>query len=933
MFISLVSRYGMMPLGALLLCTHCVEDATAAVSQPIVFVSRSILDQGSVFYAPAKAMPGVGPHSRFRPAAPGKLLVREPNGTIRILIDGANPTGASLNLIDVNAPSVSYDGKRVVFSGLPASTAGPHSTEPGANPGAWRLYVINADGTGLRKVAIPEHTINLNYFIPGQSGIWLYDDTYPAWLPDGRLVFTSTRWLAYGQYSGMVGSNLFVVNADGTNLHRITSERSGADRPLIDPLTGRIVFARWWRNYRFPTDFLDTIPKDDGYARHQGLSTQFDPNPSPRTNQFDANMWTAASINPDGTDLRAFSLFFRGNENMNHYYGGAFSQDGSLYGNYFPMENMTEAAGFGGIRRVNRGAVRYDHIIGNTRRYEHPQITADSFGVETSPSGYAADPVVMADGTLLISLATGNHSSWTGADVKQDYGLFIINASGQGTPIPVYDNPGTAELQAQVLTPRPTPPIIPDTVSSVPSLLPPPATGPYDQDGTFTFNALNVYANGPVDMDIVNAPPIGSAAKIKFFIDHQRSSFGSFPHRDFPILIEDLPVAANGTVRSDRAPANVQLFEQLRDISGKLPATTKGIQPDGGAHVAGHNYGRPGTNARCVGCHAGHTLIPVPPNDADALWSNLAPGATVTASSQQNSFTNPQYVVDRRVKKATLDWSSAAGALNNQWLKLTFPVDVAVRTVRIYTGESCAIPNAIVRVFSDSSATQQVAQNTAGPISTSGTEVAFPDLKGRVVRVDLGSPSTACSGLSSLSVSEIEVIASGGLSGVVAPPPPPPPPPSPVGTTYRASADFSGVQGARGWYYLDSQGRRLTYDATRQAWYGIEPGLRIVKYGGGPGATLDAVRRWVAPAAGTVRITGEAYDPNNNGSGVTVLIRTGNTILFNKALTNGNRSGFAIDVTTTVKGGQALDFVINRGTDNLNIGDGTVFDPRITYTR
>ena len=35
--------------------------------------------------------------------------------------------------------------------------------------------------------------------------------------------------------------------------------------------------------------------------------------------------------------------------------GGAVSQDGTLYGNYSPMENMTEAAGFGGIRRVNQG--------------------------------------------------------------------------------------------------------------------------------------------------------------------------------------------------------------------------------------------------------------------------------------------------------------------------------------------------------------------------------------------------------------------------------------------------------------------------------------------------------------------------------------------------------------------------------------------------
>jgi len=742
--------------------TQLVSTVNAAVSQPIAFVSRQINDQGSVFYNPAKAMPGVGPHSRFRPAAPGKLLVREANGTIRTLIDGSNPTAANLNLIDVNAPNVSYDAQKIVFSGLPAPPSGQtYPTSPGANPGAWRLYVINADGTGLQKLAIPEQTINISYFIPGANGTWRYDDTYPCWLPDGRIVFTSTRWLTYGQYSGMVGSNLFVVNANGTGLHRITSERSGADRPIVDPLTGKIVFARWWRNYRFPTDLLDTVPTADGFARSLGLSTQFDPNPPTNTAQFEANMWTAASINPDGTDLAAFSLFFRGNETMNHYYGGTFSENGTLYGNYFPMENMTEAAGFGGIRKVNRGAVRYNHIIGNTRRYEHPQVTPTSFGVEVSPSGYAADPAVMADGTLLISLATGNHATLSSEDINQDYGLYNIGSTGAGTPILIYDNPGTAELQAQVLAVRPTPPIIVDTIVNTPSLLPPPATGPYDQDGTFTFHALNVYANGPVDMDIVNAPAVGSAAKIKFFIDHQRRSFGSFPSRDFPILLEELPVNPNGSVRSTNAPANVQLFEQLRDAGGAVPVTTKGIVKDGGAHVAGHNYGRPGANARCVGCHAGHTLIPVPASDADALWSNLAPGAAVTASSELNTFAKAQYVADRRAQKATINWSTAQGALSNQWVKLTFPADVVVRTVRLYGAGPCTIPTTTVRLFSDQAALLQVGQNTSGPPAVTGTDVAFGDLKSRVVRVELGNPGASCSSQSSLSLSEVEVIAAG----------------------------------------------------------------------------------------------------------------------------------------------------------------------------
>ncbi|MBM3395543.1 MAG: hypothetical protein FJY37_13095, partial [Betaproteobacteria bacterium] len=289
-----------------LVLAFALGSSQAAVTEPVVFVSRQISDQGSVFYTPASALPGVGPHGRFRPSSPGKLMVREVNGSLRVLVDGAAPAAANLHLIDVNAPSVSYDGRRILFSGLPAPVAGrSHPANPGEIVGAWRLYVINADGTGLRQVPIPEQTIPVSYFVPGASGTWRYDDTYPCWLPDGRIVFSSTRWLTFGQYSGMVGSNLFVVNADGSNLHRITSERSGADRPLVDPLTGRIVFARWWRNYRFPTDLLDTVRTTDGYARHLGLTTQFDPVPPANVGQFDANFWAAASINPDGTDLKA----------------------------------------------------------------------------------------------------------------------------------------------------------------------------------------------------------------------------------------------------------------------------------------------------------------------------------------------------------------------------------------------------------------------------------------------------------------------------------------------------------------------------------------------------------------------------------------------------------------------------------------------------
>jgi archaellum component FlaG (FlaF/FlaG flagellin family) len=189
----------------------------------IVFVSRRIPNTGSVYYPSGGSMPGVQPYSRFQVSAPGKLLVREADGTIRVLIDGTNPTAASLNLIDVNAPDVSFDATKIVFAGLPV---GSYSTAPMTNPGAWRLYVINVDGTGLHQLTFSDRNINLSQFGEVASSFVNYDDTDPAWLPDGRVVFSSTRWPSFGMYGASRTSNLHVVNADGTGLHRITSERT-----------------------------------------------------------------------------------------------------------------------------------------------------------------------------------------------------------------------------------------------------------------------------------------------------------------------------------------------------------------------------------------------------------------------------------------------------------------------------------------------------------------------------------------------------------------------------------------------------------------------------------------------------------------------------------------------------------------------------------
>ncbi len=739
------------------------EYSAEGIPSPIVFVSRSINDNGSAYWDAAKDQPGVGAHSRFRPAAPGKLLIRELSGAIRVLVDGSKPTPASLDLIDVNAPDVSYNGKQIVFAGLPK---GQYDISPASHPGAWRLYVINVDGTGLRQLTYSDQNLdlasrNLPQFLDG------YDDTDPAWLPDGRVVFSSTRYPSFGQYSGVRATNLFVVNADGAGMRRITSERNGADRPTVDPKTGRIVYARWWRNHRFALNDMSTVTDPaGGFVRKDGLSAKRDVQITGGSDYADLlwrNAWQIATINPDGTDVKMWTGVYR-LEEANHAYGGSFTPSGDFVANFFPMYNMTEAAGFGGLRLYARSGGIYKPLMGATRvmdqDYAHCPTPNDcSFGIYKTP--YFTEPEALTDGRLIVSYAK---------DYKQDYGLYVVDMDGQHLTR-LYDVAGRSELRARLVRPRALPPVIVDRITAQPNPLPPPAAGPYDQDGTFTFNALNVYGNGPVDMDIVNAPAVGSAARIRFFIDHQRQSSGSFPNLDWPILLADMAVSPAGVAVNPQAPANVPLFEQIRSPQNTVPLTSgpggTGQDGSGAAHVAGMNYGRPGELVRCVGCHAGHSMIPLPANDADALWSNVAPGAAVSVSSSRDSNYNDG-VNDRRVMKGEIwrYWTSAPGQSQNQWVRLTFPVPVTVRKVRLYNPRqgdeaqsTLQVQGAQVVLYADAGATQQVGAQSAGALSVSGTDVDFQDVRARVVQVNITGMTGTFYGAQVASVAEIEVIA------------------------------------------------------------------------------------------------------------------------------------------------------------------------------
>ncbi|NOS70850.1 MAG: hypothetical protein HOP33_13080 [Verrucomicrobia bacterium] len=166
----------------------------------------------------------------------------------------------------VRDPQVSYDGKRILFSYRPGGTEQYH------------LYEINADGTALKQLT---------------SGP--YDDFEPAYLPDGGIVFVSSRCKRWVNCWLTQVAVLHRCDADGSNLRALSSnnEHDNTPWPLAD---GRILYTRWEYVDRSQVHFHHLwAANPDGTAQmtwfgnlHPGI-TMIDAKPIPGTDKIVAS--------------------------------------------------------------------------------------------------------------------------------------------------------------------------------------------------------------------------------------------------------------------------------------------------------------------------------------------------------------------------------------------------------------------------------------------------------------------------------------------------------------------------------------------------------------------------------------------------------------------------------------------------------------------
>lgn len=148
----------------------------------------------------------------YRASGKGRLLV----------LEGLNPDSGVRSLVPEEKagflwrPDLSFDAGKVVFCLMPSGEKSFH------------LYEVNTDGTGFKQLTYGD-----------------YDDLDPIYLPNGKLLFNSTRANTYVRCGPTHHSPVLSrCDGDGKNIYVISRNCEPDYLPSLLP-DGRVIYTRW----------------------------------------------------------------------------------------------------------------------------------------------------------------------------------------------------------------------------------------------------------------------------------------------------------------------------------------------------------------------------------------------------------------------------------------------------------------------------------------------------------------------------------------------------------------------------------------------------------------------------------------------------------------------------------------------------------------
>jgi hypothetical protein len=469
-----------------------------------------------------------GPESRHE-AIHRMGIMAVPGGRLLVL-DALHPGASPRQLAPLKPgsfwrPDLSFDARKVLFCFK------PHDEK------SFHLYEINLDGTGLKQLTDGD-----------------YDDLDPLYLPDGHVLFTTTRGNSYVRCGPFIYSTILArCDADGGNVYLISynGEPDFVPALLND---GRVVYSRW--EYT-----------DKPLWRLQKL-------------------WTT---NQDGTG----TAHFWGNQSV------------------WP-DHLSEPRPIPGSRRVMFSGVGHHDWWSGSIGIVDPDLGRDYPHGLTKVTADLPWPEV-GDGPSERPEAADYHASGRFTGYKTAYPLseedFLVSARGIGDKFRLYlmDVHGNRDLiyegvynvwHAMPLTPRLVPPVHADRVVW-------PGTGKDRrpvEPGAF-FSA-----------DVCQGVPDLPREKVKYLrvfqLDYKTYSTWNKTYRHsgpsvsivqeegVKRILSEVPVEADGSVHF-KAPAGVSLYFQLLDADRRCVQTMRsftGLMP--------------GEQRGCVGCHELHSTAP-----------------------------------------------------------------------------------------------------------------------------------------------------------------------------------------------------------------------------------------------------------------------------------------------------------------------------------
>jgi hypothetical protein len=501
---------------------------------PVAFIKQvpSVFSHQLTQYYGACARPGGGV---FVLDSPGQSML------CRQLADEL-PQGSYQHL------EVSRDGKRLLFAYCRVPTDPPdRTTYPDR---FYHLCEMASDGSGLRQLTDGP-----------------FDDFSPRYLPDGTLMFVSTRRGGFHRCGrGPCPTyTLAVAGADGSNPRPISyHETHEWDPAVLDD--GRVIYTRW--------DYVD---------RHAVFYEQ---------------LW---SVRPDGSDVRAF------------YGNNTFNPVGIWEAQPIPGSNRVMATA-AAHHAMTAGSII---LVDVTRGVDGPgaieRLTPDALfpeseapvaqgaaGAWSAPTGVPSPPAVppeaarwpghcyrtpwpLSEKYFLAAYSFDRLIGEPTANPANMFGIYLVDRFGNKELL--YRDLNIASLWPVPLRPRPCPPALPSTIEP-------------DGKPEGTFFVQNVYEGWP-------ALPAGSVKRLRVLQVLPKST----PHANEPAVglanaspgkqvLGTVPVEPDGSAYL-RAPAGLPLAFQALDERGQAVQTMRSV-----------TYLQPGENAACVGCHESRSAAP-----------------------------------------------------------------------------------------------------------------------------------------------------------------------------------------------------------------------------------------------------------------------------------------------------------------------------------